>query len=267
MHDLCRIFTNRPITLVGAMVNVAVRGLYVDTIAHGLRWHAWREPQLTALENQLKTINILTPLSESLHLEVVSGCENLQSLPPERLYRMFFGDPAHPNWWSNLKARLLPRGWIYQNMVVTARRAPAVDTWIDPVKRTLFPRQVDAGQPTLSPSCPYTFIAAAFVPNISKACQRAALSQTKVHQAIIACALERYRLAQGDYPADLNALVPPYLSEIPVDVIGGQPPHYSRATNGAFLLYSIGWSERDGGGTPATSSAEGDWVWPELNML
>src|SRR5262249_51883601 len=33
MHEVCQIFTNRPITLVGAMLNVAVRGLYVDTIA------------------------------------------------------------------------------------------------------------------------------------------------------------------------------------------------------------------------------------------
>jgi hypothetical protein len=222
---------------------------------------------LAALEDQLNTTDILTPLNESLHLEVVAGCENLQSLPPERLYQMFFEDPAHPKWWRNLKAGLLPRGWIYQNMVVTAERAPAVDTWIDPVKRTVFPKQVEAGQPTLSQSSPYTFIAAAFVPNIRKACQRAALFQTKVHQAIIASALERYRLANDDYPTALDALVPPYLREIPVDVIGSHPPHYRHAANATFLLYSIGWSERDAGGTPATSSADGDWVWPELNLL
>jgi len=34
--------------------------------------------------------------------------------------------------------------------------------------------------------------------------QRTALTQTKVHQAIIACALERYRLAHHAFPENLN---------------------------------------------------------------
>ena len=47
-------------TLVAAMINVAVTGLYVDTIADGFQSHAWQEPQLVALQDQLEEIN-LTP--------------------------------------------------------------------------------------------------------------------------------------------------------------------------------------------------------------
>ena len=62
IHDLCRLLegkpTGKPMTLVAAMINVAVTGLYVDTIADGFRLQAWREPQLAALEEQLKSINL-----------------------------------------------------------------------------------------------------------------------------------------------------------------------------------------------------------------
>jgi hypothetical protein len=271
-HEICHIFTNRPITLVGAMINVAVRGLYVDTIAHGLRWQGWREPQLAALEEQLKTIDVIAPMQESLHHEPVSACESLQSMPPARLFQLFFTDSVHTNSWDDFKQRwgapLIPRGWIYQNMVITAQRAREVDTWLDPVHQAVFPKELDADQATLSSlshASPYSFIAAAFIPNSLKACQRTAISQTKVHLAIIACALERFHLVHGEYPENLDALVPQFLAAIPHDVIGDQLPHYRRDADGTYLLYSIGWSGRDGGGVRGKSNAEGDWVWPEPN--
>lgn len=38
--------TGKPMTLVDAMINVAVAGLYTEAIADGLQSHAWQEPQL-----------------------------------------------------------------------------------------------------------------------------------------------------------------------------------------------------------------------------
>ncbi len=62
VHDLCRILehrpTGQPTTLVEAMINVAINELYAATIADGFRFHAWREPQMAALEEQLKDINL-----------------------------------------------------------------------------------------------------------------------------------------------------------------------------------------------------------------
>ena len=51
--DLCRLLEGKPTTLVAAMINVAVTGLYVDTIANGIRLEAWREPQLSTIQEQL----------------------------------------------------------------------------------------------------------------------------------------------------------------------------------------------------------------------
>jgi hypothetical protein len=97
-------------------------------------------------------------------------------------------------------------------------------------------------------------------PNMSRAIRTTAQNQTLVHEALIACALERYRVAHNAYPEKLDALVPQYLDKIPTDIIGGRPLHYRRADGGKFLLYSVGWNETDDGGK---SGSDDDWVWDD----
>ena len=69
MHDLCHVLegkpTGKPMTLVAAMINVAVTGLYADTIADGFRLQAWREPQLTAIEELSASIDLLPLVAEA----------------------------------------------------------------------------------------------------------------------------------------------------------------------------------------------------------
>ena len=112
------------------------------------------------------------------------------------------------------------------------------------------------------------FLAALFVPEFEGYIRRVAYAQNAVNMARIAIALERYRLANGGYPASLDTLSPHYLPEVPHDVIGGQPLHYQATQDGLFVLYSIGWNERDDGGTVALTRGKsaadpngGDWVW------
>jgi len=64
----------------------------------------------------------------------------------------------------------------------------------------------------------------------------------------VACALERYRLANGEYPETLDALQPRFIETLPHDVIGGQPLKYHPTDNGQFALYSVGWNGTDDGG-------------------
>jgi hypothetical protein len=117
-----------------------------------------------------------------------------------------------------------------------------------------------------------------------KAAEKAALAQSGVDLAAVACALERYRLAQGQYPEALNALVPRFATALPHDIINGQPLKYRRTDNGRFILYSVGWNEKDDGGVvafkndpalaarfrgprannappPRQDNEQGDWVW------
>src|SRR5215469_6034743 len=113
----------------------------------------------------------------------------------------------------------------------------------------------------MSHSSPYNFLAAIAIPNFSKASQTVAHNQTLANEAMVACGLERYRLARGQYPETLESLVPQFLERVPRDIIGGQELKYRRTADGQFVLYSVGWNERDDGGVPGKAMTEGDWVW------
>jgi hypothetical protein len=115
---------------------------------------------------------------------------------------------------------------------------------------------------TVSTFPPYTFLATEGMPNFVKAAQRTAQNQTLANEAFLACGLERYRLAHGQYPETFDALVPQFAEKLPHDIIGGQPLNYHRTAEGRFVLYSLGWNEKDDGGAPGKTAAEGDWVWP-----
>ena len=70
----------------------------------------------------------------------------------------------------------------------------------------------------------------------------------------MACALERCRLAQGQYPASLDALVPTWLKQVPTDLLaaGGAPLKYRREADGGFVLYSVGLNRVDDQGKPGS---------------
>jgi hypothetical protein len=91
MHDLCRrvLEENKPMTLVSAMINVAVRGLAAGIIADGLKMHAWRDPQLVVLERQLDQINLLGPVKQSFETEREELWQGLGSKSVAQLEKMF----------------------------------------------------------------------------------------------------------------------------------------------------------------------------------
>ena len=93
---------------------------------------------------------------------------------------------------------------------------------------------------------------------------KTANAQTIVNQAIIACALERYRLANGNFPDKLEAMTPQFISPLPHDVINGEPFHYRRAEGNQFTLYSVGWNLKGHDQSARKSlfeGKEGDWMW------
>jgi hypothetical protein len=107
------------------------------------------------------------------------------------------------------------------------------------------------------------------LPGLGRAAEKFACAQSSVDLARTAIALERYRLAHGEYPGSLDALAPQFMEKVPHDIIGGQPLHYRRTNDGQFVLYSVGWNETDDGGvvvfakgsTPSVDINQGDWVW------
>lgn len=106
-----------------------------------------------------------------------------------------------------------------------------------------------------------------YIPGMGGSMQKFAAAQSAVDMAALACALERYWLANGNYPENLSALAPEFVEKVPPDVVNGQPLHYRRTGAGRFQLYSEGWNGKDDGGMVGTNQTgsynpyQGDWVW------
>jgi hypothetical protein len=280
-HDVCRILesrpTGKPMTLVAAMINVAISGLYVSTVEDGMRLQVWREPQLATLEKQLSEINLLPHVFSAFEQEPVAVCRSLETLPASKFAAMIFFSPPNPTLWEKLKnltyllINWMPRGWVYQNMVNIAMRSQKIVGGFDPSNHLVLPRKVETSNREMETfrlrRRPYTFLAAISVPNYVRATQTLAHNQTLANQTLLACALERYHLARGQFPESPEALAPQFIEKIPHDLIGGQPLKYRRTDDGKFLLYSIGWNEKDDGGVVAPNKdgkedlENGDWVW------
>jgi hypothetical protein len=166
----------------------------------------------------------------------------------------------------------MPAAYFYQNELACAR---GMDRFLFPLvdltNRTVSPtavRRVDADVKSQAKHyLPYKIQTLMTLPGISKSVMRFANIQADLDLARVACALERYRLAHGEYPEKLDALAPQFVEKLPHDVINGQPLHYRRTNDGKFLLYSIGWNETDDGGQVVLKKSgtvditDGDWVW------
>jgi hypothetical protein len=251
--------TGKPMTLIAAMINVAVTGLYVDIIADGMRCNAWNEPQLAAIQKQLEQISLSHFLVEAIHEERAGICHIIEN---DMLAKV--KDVRRPNFM---------RVWLCQNMVNIVRLDQEVIGIVDLNNDLILPKKANNVQRELAAIGrysffkPYTFFVAIAVPNFTRAFQTLAHNQTLVNEAQIACALERYRLAHGEYPDTIAALLPQFIEKLPHDIIDGQPLHYRRTGDGKFMLYSVGWNEIDDGGQIAFKKdgsedwEKGDWVW------
>lgn len=272
VHGLSQVLTAKPpakpITLVAAMIRTAVAGLYAEIFKDGLSLHAWDESQLRDIERQLQETDLLAAVEQSLREERAATCRTFEITKRRELVKLFnLGSP--PNSWSErlsgLALSLVPQGWFHQNMALGVGMEQELLGGLDPTNHLVHPQRIEDAyrevQPRLQRRSPYTFLVAMSMPNFLRAVQRVAQNQVMVDEARAACALERYRLAQGGYPESLQDLAPRFVEKVPLDVVGGQPLKYRRLPGGGYLMYSIGWDEKDGAGVPGKTNLEGDWAW------
>jgi hypothetical protein len=78
-----------------------------------------------------------------------------------------------------------------------------------------------------------------------------------LNQAIVACALERFRVAHGAYPESLDKVVPSLLVSIPHDAISGRAVIYQPPSNGSFILRGVGPNGID----DRKNNPSDDWLW------
>ena len=170
----------------------------------------------------------------------------------------------------DLTGHLIPFGWFYQNELrrsqfLLEQFLPIGDVRQQTISPTLV-NQADEALRTMHPT-PYSILCKMFLAGLAHTPRKFAWGQSTVNLARTACALERYRLAHGKYPETLDALAPQFIAKVPHDPVGGQPLHYRPADDGQFILYSVGWNEKDDGGIVSLKKGgavdldNGDWVW------
>jgi hypothetical protein len=276
LHELAllngyrRLLENRPtgrsMTLVAAMINVAVTGLYVQALTEGLQRQAWDDAELATIQEQLAEINLVPCMTKAFAWEAAATCHAAETMKPGKILDLVRG--------TTFRARLdsqVPHGWIYQNMATHVRLSWSIYDSLFDTNQLVTPKRLDEAwnrvQIELQRTSFFNLLSKIALPNYPRAFQTFAEIQTKVNEAQIGCALERFRLVHGEYPATLDALMPQFIEKLPHDLIGGETLKYRRTEGGKFLLYSVGWNETDDGGQVVVAKdgsvdrEKGDWVW------
>jgi hypothetical protein len=272
--------------LISYLVRLAGVQLAVQPIWEGLAEHRWSEAQLQELETRLQQYNFIVDMKSSLNEERAAAIwtvEMIRQKGPWYLNAIGSPDSTPPPGESMmgkfLGAVLIPQGWYYQEELNYCRGFNAeLATGLDITKNQISPAQLKAdfqafeqmmaasgfAGTALGGVFGHKIMARMLLPALNRVLLKTAAAQTTVKQAAIACALERYRLASGHFPEELDALVPQFISKIPNDLLTGGPYTYRRTDDGRFVLYSVGWDEKDDGGVPGKTlfdEKQGDWVW------
>ena len=259
--------------LISHLVRIAIVAIGMQTIWEGLAEHKWSEEQLVKLETELGKLDYLADYESAMRGErafAIASFENQQ-----RTREIISGSvtlQGNSELVTN-RLTLMPSAYFYQNEFTFAQMhqqwiLPLVDTNSRIVSPAALHRAENSVQAERKHYSPYKVQALMLFPAIGRAVEKFALIQSSIDLARVACALERYRLAHGEYPESLDALVPQFIGKLPNDIINGQPLHYRRTDDGKFVLYSVGWNETDDGGTvvfleggSAVDREKGDWVW------
>ena len=257
--------------LISQLVRMAMMTLVIQPIYEGLAQHTWTDAQLSDLEQALAGEDYLAGYQFTMRGEKIFALDTIERQRITREIRSVVDQNGSSRMVTN-SLRWMPGAYFYQNELAFARMhqrliMPLVDT----TNRTMSPAALRRAQEEWKSQSkhysPYQVQAQGVFPAIAKSVEKFAFVQASIDLARVACALERYRLAHAEYPAALDALAPQFIQQVPHDIINGQPLHYHLTNDAKFVLYSVGWNEKDDGGTVALTKQgtvdreNGDWVW------
>jgi hypothetical protein len=254
--------------LISQLVRFAIVSYDLQPIWEGLAEHKWSDEQLVALDAELWKMDFLADYEYVMRGErafAIASFEN-QRHTHEVIMPLENGGEV-----TN-RIILMPEAYFYQNELALAQvQQQWLLTLVDTNSRTVSPTALQHAENSIHAELkhysPYKVQAWLLSPAIGRTVKKFAAIQSSIDLARIACALERCRLAHGEYPEAIDALTPQFIESLPHDIINGQPLRYRRTDDGQFILYSVGWNETDDGGEVvlkkggSVDQEQGDWVW------
>lgn len=257
--------------LISHLVRIAMTAINLQPIYEGLAQHRWSDAQLAELEQVLARQDYLADFEFAMRGEKIMA---ILSVEKQRITREMksVDDSAGTNKIVTTSLRWAPSAFFYQTELAFAQMhqqfiVPLVDLTNRVVAPAALRQALAAVQSQMKHYSYYKVQARMVFSAIASSVNKFARIQSQLDLARVACALERFRLAHGSYPATLDALAPQFIAQLPHDLINGQPLHYRRTDDGKFVLYSIGWDEKDDGGQifltkgGSVDQKKGDWVW------
>ena len=269
--------------MISQLVRLAILDVTLQPVWEGLADHRWSATQLAALDAELAKLDLLADCQQAQKTEIGFIANEIIYLRNHLDFDAMFKGIGF-NQSQSVKNefrvhRLAPGGWFFKsamrNCSVLMNYLPAVDTNARTISPSVVRRADEFTVANARVFDPVNSLNKMFNNGDSdwkskgNFLKKFAAGHSSVNLARTAIALERYRLAHGEFPESLDALAPQFITQVPHDVIGGAALKYRREKGGTFTLYSIGWNEKDDGGvvafskgeTPSADFKQGDWVW------
>lgn len=268
--------------IISQLVRSAMMRATLQPVWEGLSEHRWSDAQLSQLQTDLRQFNFLKDCQNALGGEQAAFLTTVNKLSKNEDFAAFtnflaeVGDvKADSNSYLRLW-RLMPKGWWLTNELYFATECqedglPSIHSnegriyayHLKNLERNL---NVETNGDDLALAKRALLIFTYYPPKF-------AFIQSMVDLATVDIALERYRLAHGNYPHTLIDLCPIFLNadKIPREIMTGNSLHYQLISHNHFKLFSAGWNETDNEAEVMYSSAnnvdhkQGNWVWPETN--
>lgn len=259
---LAELVRSKPL-LISHLVRVALIKSTLQPVWEGLAKRRWSEAELRQLQETLSGIDLFQEYGVAMRGERAFSCELMAQLIAGEV-------PGAPDLPPQPFRSFMPRGLLYQNQIAICKLFDGVILQaINDDEHRVYPEKCSesALKTVITRNTPYNLFARMLFPAIHKAAQQSSYAQSSLDFAKVACALERFRLAEGRYPDSLQPLVPRFAASLPPDVINGEALKYRLAENGSFVLYSVGWNRRDDDGQVSWKKRGGidtenaDWVW------
>ncbi|HVV01112.1 MAG TPA: hypothetical protein VHH88_07090 [Verrucomicrobiae bacterium] len=255
--------------LISHLVRLVTLKMALQTLREGLARHAWSDAEIVSLQGNLNEVELLSEYKRAMRGERALSTEGIAQMQSHVKEIGFFDNSGG----VAALAAIIPAGWFYQNMVVISRMHQEFTlSVVNEKDHRVFPQISRDGAAAFQrlPRTPETILARILMPAFEKASRQTAIAQARLDCALAACALERFRIANGKFPESLSQLTPRFLKATSHDVMDGEPLHYRREAGGGYVLYSVGWNQTDEGGKVAlkqnrkdstVDEERGDWVW------
>jgi hypothetical protein len=246
-------------------VGIGMMAINLGAVYDGLAAHAWSDVQLAEIERELARIDYLAAYSRNMRGECLLMVHAYGEMEGNRFRITAPNQGAAPIYFASGWADLLKKQ-VTDFQLTQIGYFHLEERRVDASGITQFMEAAQA-KSGWQPFSIWTIFGEASGPVIAAA-EKYSQMQVRIDETRIACALERYRLAHSAYPTGLDALAPQCIDAVPHDVMNGEPYHYRLNGDGTYLLYSVGWNQRDDGGVeakkdngPVRDYEHGDWPW------